>query len=172
MEDFKAWLRSITVPMWISCAMVVGAALYVLVRAARSDDPLLLLLALTGALIGWVVGILATPLSDAEGQRFGELAKVISGFVSGYLLSKLDPLVSAFLKPPAPGQPLALNAQTAQEVLLSLISFFIALLFVFGGRMYWSPDKDEAPLREWIEKRPGKKLSRKDAIKLLVEKAR
>ena len=76
MEDFKAWLRSITVPMWISCAMVIATALYVLVRAARSDDPLLLLLALTGGLIGWVVGILATPLSDAEDQRFGELAKV------------------------------------------------------------------------------------------------
>ena len=74
MEDFKAWLRSITVPMWISCAMVIATALYVLVRAARSDDPLLLLLALTGGLIGWVVGILATPLSDAEDQRFGELA--------------------------------------------------------------------------------------------------
>src|SRR4051794_5528670 len=126
MEDFKAWLRSITVPMWISCAMVIATALYVLVRAARSDDPLLLLLALTGGLIGWVVGILATPLSDAEDQRFGELAKVISGFVSGYLLSKLDPLVSAYLKAPTPGQPVAVNAPTGEEMLVTLVSFFIA----------------------------------------------
>lgn len=168
MTKIKEQLGEITLSMWGSCIMALIAAAYIFVRSALAADPRLILLALTGALIGWVVGILATPLSDAEGRRFGELAKVISGFVSGYLLSKIDPLIDALLSPDQ-GRALIMNVQVGEEVLTTLSSFFIALLFVFGGRMYWSPTDDA--LKQWIAKQPNPRLSRKEAIELLVEKA-
>jgi hypothetical protein len=139
MSKIREQLGEITLSMWASCLMALVAGGYVVVRCVKSDDSLLILLALTGALIGWVVAILATPLSKDEGDRFGELAKIISGFVSGYLLSKVDPLIGALFAAPANGPAVITNPHVAEEVLITLISFFIALLFVFGGRLYWSP---------------------------------
>ncbi|MEO8547248.1 MAG: hypothetical protein ABI422_02655 [Sphingomicrobium sp.] len=139
MSAITAQLGNITLSMWASCLMAIVAAIYIVVRCVRSGDRLLLLLAVFGALLGWVVAILATPLSEGEGQRFGELAKVISGFVTGYLLSKLDPLVGALFSVGNDGRAVIADPNVAERVLITLISSFIALLFVFGGRLYWSP---------------------------------
>jgi hypothetical protein len=49
-----------------------------------------ILVCLLGGLIGWVIGILATPLTKTESARFITLGQAISAFVSGYLISKLD----------------------------------------------------------------------------------
>jgi hypothetical protein len=103
-------------------------------------------LALTGALTGWFAGILATPLSKKEGQRFNELAKVISGFVSGYLLSKVDPLVGALFQIPASGRSMITDPYVAKQALVTLSSFFTALLFVLGGRLYWTNPNDVSVL--------------------------
>ena len=48
------------------------------------------LLCLLGALIGWGVGILATPLNQAESARFVTLGQAVSAFLTGYVVSKLD----------------------------------------------------------------------------------
>src|SRR5262245_29749662 len=47
---------------------------------------------IAGGLIGWGVGMLMTPISDAEEKKFPEYAKLISTFVTGYLVAKIDKL--------------------------------------------------------------------------------
>ena len=142
MDHFKEYLRGITLPMWASCIMALVVGGYLGWRSFTSPDPVLPLLALTAALVGWVVAILATPYSKDEKKRFSEFAKILSGIVTGFLLGKIGPLLDALTAVPAGGGGAPITRpHVAEEVLVTLASFFIALLFVFGGRQYWSPKK-------------------------------
>lgn len=161
-------LDDITLPMWGAFLTGLAAAIFVVAFCWGSHDSVLQLLALTGAIAGWVAGVLAAPFSEHEKQQFGGLAKVISGFVTGYLLSKIDPLINALVKPEG-GQAAIMQYQTAEQILVTLSSFGIALLFVFNARLYWS--STEKALRDWINAQPGPKPSRTEAIKQLVEKS-
>lgn len=55
------------------------------------------LLLILGALIGTVLGILASPYSDGDKQQFAELGQAISAFLAGYVVSKLDRFLEASL---------------------------------------------------------------------------
>lgn len=126
--------------MWMSFAMAIVTAAFIVVWCVYSRTPLLLLLAVTGALFGWVIAIFATPYSKSEKEYFSEFAKVVSGIVTGFLLSKLGPLIDAFLLPGANGRPRITELQVAEQVLITLASFLLTFLFVFGGRLYWRED--------------------------------
>ena len=54
---------------------------------------------ITFSAVGWMAGMILSPDSRVEEKKFSNLWKGISLFVSGYLVSKLDPLVEALLKP-------------------------------------------------------------------------
>jgi hypothetical protein len=99
------------------------------------------LLALAGSALGYLTGVLVVPLSSNESERFTVYAKVISGFVTGYLLSKLDPVVTAML---AVDQNTGVSRITQPEVaahfLITLCSYLITLLTVFNVRAYWVGD--------------------------------
>lgn len=47
-----------------------------------------------GVLCGWLTGTLSSPSSNREEARFTKYAGLISGFISGYLVSKIDPFVT------------------------------------------------------------------------------
>lgn len=49
--------------------------------------------------VGWALGMILSPDSRVEEKRFGNLWKGISLFASGYLVSKLDPLIEAVMRP-------------------------------------------------------------------------
>ncbi|MEO7340991.1 MAG: hypothetical protein ABI073_08950 [Luteolibacter sp.] len=51
-----------------------------------------------GVLCGWFIGFLASPSTGTENKRFSRYGGLISTFMSGYLLSKLDPMLVKFLK--------------------------------------------------------------------------
>jgi len=89
-----------------------------------------ILLLLFGALLGWVTGILATPLGSAEQSQFSTYAAAISTFISGFLVAKLDKLFE-----------LSVTKEALTEVLLgrALIfasAFLLGALFTFIGRRY------------------------------------
>ncbi|CAA9525203.1 MAG: hypothetical protein AVDCRST_MAG23-566 [uncultured Sphingosinicella sp.] len=65
----------------------------------------------------------------------------MSGFVTGYLLSKVDPLITALLTPKIDAIPLT-DPQSRKRVLIELSSYFIALLLVFCARACWSVGQD------------------------------
>ena len=55
---------------------------------------LTVLIGVFGVLCGWILGVLSSPLDKNETQAFGKFAGVISGFLSGYLLMKIDKIIT------------------------------------------------------------------------------
>lgn len=119
-------------------AAAAGVAVYCLWQA----DVLLSLLALLGGCLGWLTGILVVPLTKTEVSTFSVYAKVISGFVSGYALSKVDPLITHLLAiDPDSGVAPITQPYNAELGLTFLCSYLIALLVIFCARAYLSvPD--------------------------------
>jgi hypothetical protein len=78
--------------MGLPASTAIGVACYVRWEMLTS------VLTLFGAALGWLTGTLIVPLSTVENERFPDLTKVISGFLSGYALSKINPLVAALVR--------------------------------------------------------------------------
>lgn len=57
------------------------------------------LVALIGALSGWVIGMAFSPLTGTEQAHFTEISQAVSAFLSGYVVSKLDRFLEAKLFP-------------------------------------------------------------------------
>jgi hypothetical protein len=126
-------------PKMAGLSLGAVGALVILWFCYTSGDTIFRLLALLGAALGWLTAILISPLSAAEERQFSSLGKVISGFVTGYLLSKVDPLITALLAiDPRTGLPPIASEPAALRALIALCSYFIALLLVFCARAYWS----------------------------------
>jgi hypothetical protein len=53
-----------------------------------------------GIVVGFWVGVFVSPISTRERADLTTAGKVISAFTGGYLLSKLDPVVTSWLKEP------------------------------------------------------------------------
>jgi pheromone shutdown protein TraB len=84
-----------------------------------------------GCALGWFTGILSTPYDKQEQSRFQTYAKVISLFLSGYVLAKLDRVIE---------QLISVDTLHDQLVLFRLFAFvgifLITLILVFVYRQY------------------------------------
>jgi hypothetical protein len=97
-----------------------------------------------GLAAGWATGILLAPY-QSERDRFREYLKIVSSFLAGYAVSKLDRLFELWFDP-AHG-PLALSSIFAHRMLVSLTSFLLAAVCTYVSRKYVSfgPDAEQAP---------------------------
>lgn len=125
-------------------ACIIGSALIVMF-CWHEGSMIFSLLALSGAILGWLLGVLIVPYDEREAKSFSVFIKVISGFVTGYLLSKVDPLLTSLLTIDLDTgtAPIAQDA-VAKRVLITLASFGISLLTVFSARAYWSAKGQDA----------------------------
>jgi hypothetical protein len=93
---------------------------------------------LSGALglaAGWGTGILLAPY-QSEQDRFREYAKLVSGFITGYVVSKMDRLFELWFDP-ARGL-LILNQIFAHRALIGITSFLLATVSTYVARKYLS----------------------------------
>jgi len=120
-----------TIPGYALGGAVFLAILYLAwhLQDERVPKSLNILICLLAATFGWTIGILLSPKNRVEKEQFLVYGKSISAFVSGYLLSKLDPLFTDAIKagPPA---TVVLSAQVA----FFLACFLLGALFVYIGR--------------------------------------
>lgn len=57
---------------------------------------LTLLIGVFGVLCGWMIGALSSPADAGESKAFTKYAGIISAFLSGYLLTKIDVAIVEF----------------------------------------------------------------------------
>jgi len=53
-----------------------------------------------GVVVGWLLGFLASPSTATENERFSAYSGAIATFVSGYFVSKFDPVLTKLLENP------------------------------------------------------------------------
>ena len=108
---------------YLLAALVAGALVWAALGFA--DTRLNIILLVTGGLIGWIIGILLTPLPK-EALRFSEYLTFISTFVGGYLLAKLDRVFN----------PSAVNTQWVAQLMLFVAGAALGLLSTYVWRSY------------------------------------
>ena len=89
-----------------------------------------------GGLIGWILGILITPISDVERSRFSEFGKAITTFLSGFLLAKVEGVFELAVQEKSDISDVFIGRS-----LLLVVSFALGLLFTFIWRSYVASEK-------------------------------
>src|SRR5262245_40695448 len=83
----------------LGLATLVFTTLSFFVGTGRFDTNLNLALWFASMALGWVIGTFASPDNKSEERRFSGWAKAISGFITGYAVSKLDKAIESLLSP-------------------------------------------------------------------------
>jgi hypothetical protein len=86
---------------------------------------------MVGSVTGWLLGILISPYGEDEKTLFSNYAKVVSAFFSGYLLSKVDPIIGAIFDKNLVLQPVA-----GFRFGVFIGSLILFLIFTFATRQY------------------------------------
>jgi hypothetical protein len=117
--------------IWASSifASLLGVALISLAAWVSWDDPkqisaswVLLILAAAG---GWLFGMLVSPYGPSEKEQFSEYSKIVSTAVGGYLVGKIDPIVSSLTRADFNTLAIVRTAGTFSAFLLATIIVFL-----------------------------------------------
>jgi hypothetical protein len=108
-------------------------------RKVPSDFDVTILIEIAGIALGWVLGFLASPVSKAEETAFSSIAKGISVFLSGYVVSKLD-----WIFDKESVTRLASNEIGTIRVIVFSASIFLAFLNAYNMRLYVQFEKRQA----------------------------
>lgn len=129
------WIGSLA-----SALLIAGILLYVLIQLR---DTLAWLSTALGLTAGWAAGILLAPY-QSEDARFREYAKLISVFLTGYVVSKIDRLFELWFDPEH--GPLLLRPLVAHRILLGITSFLLAAVWTYVARKYfsWGPGSEKS----------------------------
>ena len=87
-----------------------------------------------GTALGWVIGIVVSPYSTSEQHSFASIGKIVYGFLSGYALSKFDPVITTLIRNPADHNPTTLLTVPA---FVAFTSFLTAAAWTYVNRSYW-----------------------------------
>ena len=77
------------------------------IKENEEDKWINLAIVVLGVSIGWLFGMYISPYGKGEEQKFTEYATAVSAFVSGYLLAKIDGLITKLLSPEQILRPVA-----------------------------------------------------------------
>jgi hypothetical protein len=100
-------------------------------------DSYSVLAALTGAPIGWALGILLAPYPE-EAKKFNRWSKGLFGFLGGVAFTKVS---DAFATLSASDKTLLWNELLIRRALVGFVTLLVTTIVVFVARSY--PDYDE-----------------------------
>jgi hypothetical protein len=125
----------------VSALFIAGILLGVLIHLG---DSLAWLSTALGLTAGWAVGLLLAPY-ESEEKRFREYAKLVSVFITGYLVSKVDRLIELWFDPEH--GPILLRPLVVDRILLCITSFLLAAVWTYVARKYFSfgPGSEQPP---------------------------
>jgi hypothetical protein len=126
--DAGDWSDIITAVI-ASLSFVAGLVWVAVHYSPTIGAPPLVLAGLFGAAVGWGAGILISPYNPDEKGAFGETAKVIYGFLTGFVFSKFDPVLTK-----------AIETGDEKQWLLAcfaFITFLVSTCLTYITRKYW-----------------------------------
>lgn len=99
-----------------------------------------------GIACGWLAGTVSSPNASSEWARFSSFGKAIGTFLSGYVLSKADPLIT---------QALTLSTwrtheEAAFRVLVWVTGFVMSTMVTYAMRVSLLPPSTEDELKEAV----------------------
>jgi MFS family permease len=119
-------------------AATAVAALFVHPKNDPSQYAMTCLIGALGVATGWLIGLLASPYGRVEEKRFSQYAATVSAFLSGYVLSKVEPTLAVVL---ADGK-LVTQRLYGVRVIVFLICLIAAAITMYVFRLY--VDENEA----------------------------
>lgn len=95
---------------------------------------ILMISGISSAVLGWATGIAISPYSEDERSSFDHISKVVYGFISGYVVSKVDKQISKMFE--------ITSLQELDEKFLVIVafcsaSFLLAVCTTYVSRSYW-----------------------------------
>jgi hypothetical protein len=128
---FNFWDLPFTVMAGLSSGSL---GLIVVLAVAACHDYQAWLSGMLGAGVGWVIGVLVSPYQEEE-RQFGAYAKVGSGFLTGFAVSKVDRIFDLMVGDP--GKPGSLLDPIVQaRLLIAFTCFFLSMMITLMGRRY------------------------------------
>ena len=121
---------------------ITGVLAY-FVSPTPSDYATTLLIQMCGIAIGWLLAFLASPRDEDEKAAFSLLTKTLSAFISGYLLSKVEPVIRAVLNSDLPKSP-----ALATRLLIFVTALALAFMNGYSYRLYYHFRPMEAARRK------------------------
>lgn len=125
------------------------------VSAEQTQRVFNVLIALSGAITGWALGMFFAPFNNDEAAKFSSIGQAVSAFVSGYLFSKLDRFLEAVMF-----HETTPVASTWVRFGLFFCSLLVVMLAVFSNRSYFragstihTPSLNEAPQQSITQKK-------------------
>ena len=95
---------------------------------------ILMISGISSAVLGWATGIAISPYNEDERSSFNQISKVVYGFISGYVVSKVDKQISKMFE--------ITSLQELDEKFLVIAafcsaSFLLAVCTTYVSRSYW-----------------------------------
>ncbi len=115
-----------------------------------------------GGLMGWALGMLFAPYTEAEAAKFSAIGKTISAFISGYVISKVDRFLelTMFNKNLVDGVIVEAPVDTTWlRLALFACSGLVIMLIVLSNRTYFGVYQD-AVLKARMYRRQFRRLRR------------
>ena len=111
-----------------------GTLLWAVISGGRSGDQIRWLAGMAGMAAGAVIAILASP-KKPESDEFPEYARIASGFVTGFLVSKADRLFDYLAADPSSGRTSPILDPSVQiRLLVGISCFLLSLILIFAVR--------------------------------------
>jgi hypothetical protein len=90
------------------------------------------LIGTTGITLGWFIGFLGAPNSSKEEDRFTKYSAALTSLISGYVLGKIDPLVTLLISE----NTILKNQSNGINLLIFLICLIVGFISMYSFRMY------------------------------------
>ena len=110
---------------------IIYAALATKTPADLSPRQLNLVILIAGGLVGWVIGMLITPVTPKDQPIFSETGRALATFVAGYLVAKIDRIFDVAVRKDENVNPLFLG-----RLLMFVSAFALGVLATFVWRSY------------------------------------